>query len=274
MTTAAFRKLHEGPSVLLLPNAWDAGSARLVESLGAAAVATTSAGLCWSRGYADAAALPPEQIIAAAREIRRVVSVPLSVDMEAGYSDDPEAVADLALRLVDAGVNGVNIEDGTDAPELLCRKLKAIRGALASRGADLYLNVRTDVHLRGLVGPDDAVSEVVRRAGLYRAAGCDCLFTPGVSDAGQIGDIVAAIGDLPLNIMLVPDLPELPALQRLGVRRLSAGSAIAQAGWGHVGELATSFLAGDIASVANAPAAEYGAMNKLFAGITPQSGTH
>lgn len=267
MTTAALRKLHEGLSVLLLPNAWDAGSARLVESLGAKAVATTSAGLCWSRGYADAAALPPEQIISAARDIRRVVSVPLTVDMEAGYSDDPEAVAALALRLVDAGVNGVNIEDGSDAPELLVRKLAAIRAALASAGADLFLNVRTDVYLRGLAGPGDAVAEVVRRAALYREAGCDGLFTPGVSDAGHIREIASSIDGLPLNIMLVPNLPDLPTLGRLGVRRLSAGSAIAQAGWGHVGQLAARFLAGDIAQVADAPAAEYGAMNKLFAGI-------
>src|ERR1700677_3731432 len=112
MSTQRFRNLHQGPGILLLPNAWDAVSARLIESLGAKAIATTSAGLAWSRGYPDGNALPIDQLIAATRDIARVIRGPLTVDIEAGYSADPRAVAELVVRILDIGVVGINIEDG------------------------------------------------------------------------------------------------------------------------------------------------------------------
>src|SRR5712664_1704290 len=113
MSFSVFRKLHAGPAPLMLPNAWDAGTARLIESLGAKAIATTSAGLAWSRGYPDGNALPEDQLIAATRDIARVIRVPLTVDIEGGYSDDPGAVARLVARVLAVGVVGINIEDGT-----------------------------------------------------------------------------------------------------------------------------------------------------------------
>src|SRR5580658_8979727 len=112
MSALVFRTLHAGPGLLMLPNAWDAGSARLIESLGAKAIATTSAGLAWSRGYPDGNALPIEQLIAATRDIARVIRVPLTIDVEAGYSADPRAVAELVVRILDIGAVGINIEDG------------------------------------------------------------------------------------------------------------------------------------------------------------------
>ena len=127
MSTQEFRSLHQGPGVLLLPNAWDAGSARLIESLGAKAIATTSAGLAWSRGYSDDNILPDEQLVSATREIARVIRVPLTVDMEGGYSEDPRSVAELAARIIDAGAAGINIEDGRGSKEMLCAKIEAIR---------------------------------------------------------------------------------------------------------------------------------------------------
>src|SRR5579872_4625813 len=150
MSSQAFRKLHQGPEVLMLPNAWDAVSARLIESLGAKAIATTSAGLAWARGYPDGNALPKEQLIAAIRDIARVIKVPLTVDIEAGYADDPAAVAALVGEILAAGVMGINIEDGADSADLLCKKIAAVREQAVRMGADLYSNARTDVYLRGM----------------------------------------------------------------------------------------------------------------------------
>src|SRR3984957_12096154 len=161
MSNSIFRDLHQGPALLVLPNAWDAGSARLIESLGAKAIATTSAGLAWSRGYADGNTLPNDQLTAAARDIARGIRVPLSVDIEAGYSDDPRAVARLAAGLLDVGAVGINIEDGPDSPDLLCRKIEAIRENTARSGVDVFINARTDVYLRGLASGEAAVDEVI-----------------------------------------------------------------------------------------------------------------
>jgi len=264
MSIQSFRNLHRGPELLLLPNAWDALTARLIESLGAKAIATTSAGLAWSRGYADGNALPEDQLLAAIRDIARVVRVPLTVDIEAGYSDDPAAVARLVARLLAAGVVGINIEDGEGSPELLCKKIAAVRDGVAHSGADLFINTRTDVYLRGVAQGDAAVEEVIRRAGQYRAAGCDGLFVPGVSTATAMAAISAAIEPMSLNIMAVPNLPSMDTLKTSGVRRLSAGSAIAQAAIGRTRHLASSFLTGSMSELFEA-SADYGAMNRLFA---------
>src|ERR1700730_9807012 len=144
-----FRRLHSG-GLLLLPNAWDAGSARLIESCGAQAIATTSAGLAWAAGYADGGDLPPEVLLGAVRAIARVIRVPLTVDIEGGYSDRPEAVAGLVTAIVNAGAVGINIEDGADSPEFLSDKMVAVRRCAAGFAAKLFINVRTDVYLRAL----------------------------------------------------------------------------------------------------------------------------
>jgi 2-methylisocitrate lyase-like PEP mutase family enzyme len=248
----------------MLPNAWDAGTARLIESLGAKAIATTSAGLAWSRGYPDGNALPNDQLIAATREIARAIRVPLSIDIEAGYSGDEQAVARLAVGIMNVGAVGINIEDGADSPDLLCRKIEAVRESAARSGVDLFINTRTDIYLRGIASGDAAVEEVIGRAARYRAAGCDGLFVPGLSDGGAMAAIAAAIKPMPLNVMAAPGLPSIDALQKYDVRRVSTGSAIAQAALGCTSRLAAGFLAGTMSEMFDA-AAEYGAMNKLFA---------
>lgn len=263
MSSQLFRKLHQGPGLLLLPNAWDALSARLIESLGAQAIATTSAGLAWSRGYPDGNALPEEQLIAAIRDIARVIRVPLTVDIEAGYSDDPAAVARLVERVLSVGVAGVNIEDGAGSPDLLCKKIAAIRDRAAHSGADLFINTRTDVYLRGIARGEAATEEIIRRAARYRGAGCDGLFVPGLASADAMAAIAAAIEPIPLNVMAVPNLPPMDTLRSSGVRRLSAGSAIAQATIGRARKLVSEFLAGTISELFDA-SADYGAVNRLF----------
>ena len=264
MSTTLFRNLHRGPGLLLLPNAWDAVTARLIESLGAKAIATTSAGLAWSRGYPDGNALPEDQLIAATSDIARVIRLPLTVDIEAGYSDDPGAVARLAARVLTAGAAGINIEDGAGSPDLLRKKIAAIRDHLAHSGADLFINARTDVCLRGVARGEAATEEIIRRASLYRAAGCDGLFVPGLSTAEAMAAISAAIEPMPLNIMAVPHLPSMDTLQKSGVRRLSAGSSIAQAAIGCTSRLVSSFLAGTLSGMFEA-SADYAAVNRLFA---------
>jgi 2-methylisocitrate lyase-like PEP mutase family enzyme len=263
MSIQVFRGLHQGPALLVLPNAWDAGTARLIESVGAKAIATTSAGLAWSRGYPDGNALPIDQLIAATRDIARVIRVPLTVDIEAGYSDDPRAVADLVVRILDIGAVGINIEDGAASADLLCKKIAAVRDHAARTGVDLFINTRTDVYLRGIASGDAAVEEVIHRASRYRAAGCDGLFVPGLSGGDAMVTIAEAIKPMPLNIMASPSLPSMDALQKYGVRRLSAGSAIAQAALGCTSRLAAGLLAGSMGDMFTA-AAEYGAVNELF----------
>lgn len=237
---AAFRRLHQA-GLLRLANAWDAGSARLIESLGARAIATTSAGVAWANGHADGSQLPMQDLVDTASRIARVIRVPLSVDFEDGYASDPAAVAGNVARVIDVGAVGINIEDGSDDPDLLAAKIERIKRAAAERGVDLFVNARTDVYLRGLTSEDGRVVETLARAKRYRDAGADGLFVPGLSDAGQIREVVTGAG-LPLNVMAVPALPTASELETLGVRRLSAGAAIAISALGHVAGLAAGFL--------------------------------
>lgn len=254
-----FRALHDGPDVLLLANAWDAGSARLAQSLGAPAVATTSAGVAWSLGYPDDRSLPVDLAIGTARGIARVLDVPLSIDLEHGYSDDPDVVAGHVAQLVEAGVAGINIEDGTDDPSVLAGKIEAIRRA----GGDIFINARTDVYLRGLAPEDARVWEVLQRAKLYRDAGADGLFVPGICAPDEIRVVVDSV-ELPVNVLAWGGLPSVPQLAALGVRRLSAGSSIAADVWGTTRGLMQAFLAGTDAPATHEPM-DYGQMQQLFA---------
>jgi 2-methylisocitrate lyase-like PEP mutase family enzyme len=264
MTSQHFRNLHQGPRLLLLPNAWDAVSARLIESLGAKAIATTSAGLAWSQGYPDGNALPEDQLVAAIRAVARVIRVPLTVDIEAGYSDDLNVVARLVDRILAVGAVGINIEDGAGSPELLCKKIAAIRDRAAQSGIDVFINARTDVYLRGVASGEAAIEETLSRASRYRGVGSDGLFVPGLSGANAMARITTAIAPMPLNVMAVPSLPSMDTLQSSGVRRLSAGSSIAQAALGRTRHLVSGFLAGTMSDMFDV-SADYGEVNRLFA---------
>lgn len=260
---ASFRRLHIPGQPLRIANAWDAGSARLIESCGAAAIATTSAGLAWARGYPDGDALPPTILAAAVAEIVRVISIPLSVDAEGGYSDDPERVGEIVRAILDAGGIGINIEDGSTDPELLVVKIAAARSAAVSTGIDLFINARTDVYLRALVPADEALEEALARGVRYRDAGADGLFVPAVTDQDAIRELAGRAG-LPLNVLVVPGLAPVAELAGLGVARVSAGSGIAQAAAGIARRAATEFLAdGRYASMLERDA-DYATLNALF----------
>ena len=259
-----FRALHAGPGVLVLPNAWDAGSARLVESAGARAVATSSAAVAWSHGYPDGDALPVKLLAQTTGAIARAIAVPLSVDCEGGYSTDPTHAADAIGAILDAGAAGINIEDSTRGPDLLCRKIERIRDVAAKRGADLFVNARTDVYLFGLVPPEQSLEETLARGARYRSAGADGLFVPGVTDPGEIRTIAGECG-LPLNVLARPTLPDATGLAALGVRRLSAGSQLAQRLWLEAVALAREFVATGRSEPLYAAGMAYADLNALMA---------
>lgn len=235
-----FRELHQ-EGLLLLPNAWDAGSAHLIESLGAKAIATTSAGVARSHGYRDGNLLPVPLLAATVAEIARVVNVPITADVEGGYSDDPIAVGDAVARVIEAGAVGINVEDGGGDPELLCAKIERAKGSGVRLGVDVFVNARVDVYLRKIAPPERRLDETVARAERYRAAGADGIFVPALTDAAEIRAIAAA-ARLPLNVLVWPGLPPASELQALGVRRLSAGSWIASAAFAQAASRAAAFL--------------------------------
>ncbi|HZJ54362.1 MAG TPA: isocitrate lyase/phosphoenolpyruvate mutase family protein [Myxococcaceae bacterium] len=261
---ARFRSLHQGPQPLLLPNAWDAGSARLIEASGAQAIATSSAGLAWARGYADGGALPAGLLLTTVSEIARVIRLPLTVDMEAGYADDLATIADNAQALASAGAVGINLEDGANPPEVLCERIGATKRGAARAGVDLFVNARCDVFLRGLTTPDRSVEESISRARRYREAGADGFFLPGVVAPAEIRQVASAV-QLPLNVLVRAGLPRISELAALGVRRISAGSGIASAVHGLTRRAVRQFLdAGTYEAILDG-AVPYAEMNALFA---------
>ena len=233
-----FHKLHAPGELLILPNAWDAGSARIIESCGAAAIATSSAAVAWALGYSDGNALPPLMLTRTIEAIVRVIDIPLTVDSEAGYSDDPTKVGENVSAFAGAGAAGINIEDGKHSPDLLCAKIEEIK----KRVPGLFINARVDVLLRKLVPHEKMVDEIAARAKRYRDAGADGIFVPMIANSDDIRAVVERIDPMPLNAMAIPSLPPASELRLLGVRRLSAGAGIGRAVFGLIKELATPFL--------------------------------
>jgi 2-methylisocitrate lyase-like PEP mutase family enzyme len=230
-STEKFRAQHAPGKLLILPNAWDAASARAAEDAGAEAIATSSAALAWCHGYPDGEVLPAAILIAAVREIVRVVKRPVSVDSEGGYSSDPAQAAQFVCALIEAGAIGINLEDASAPPDLLAAKIKAIKSATKARDADVFINARVDVYLRNLVPDDAKLAEAIRRGHLYCDAGADGLFVPALNDLEGIREVVRAV-DLPLNALVQKALPPIAELKAAGVRRVSAGAGISRAAYG------------------------------------------
>jgi 2-methylisocitrate lyase-like PEP mutase family enzyme len=258
-----FHRLHH-EGLLLLANAWDAGSARLIESVGAKAIATTSAAVAWSHGYADGNFLPMPLLVSTVAGIARVIRVPLSVDMEGGYADDPAKVAENVAAVIGAGAVGINLEDGTGSPELLCAKIEQVRRAAIRLGVDLYVNARTDTYLRNTIPPERRIEETLARAERYRAAGASGIFVPGVVDATAIKTLAASI-KLPMNVLARTGLPAAAKLAALGVRRLSAGSGIPEVLYGRIAALAADFQRTGVSAPLIEGAMPYRDINELMA---------
>jgi 2-methylisocitrate lyase-like PEP mutase family enzyme len=259
----AFGALHTGAEILILPNAWDAASAAVMADAGAKAVATSSAAVAWSHGYPDGDALPIPLLLATISAVARVAGVPVTADIEGGYTDDLGQLAENIKAVIGAGAVGINLEDGRRDPDLHARKVEAARKAADAAGVALFVNARTDVFLKGLAEGEAAYAEAVRRAELYRAAGASGIFVPGPSDRDLIAKLAQAI-QLPLNIMLLPGLAGAKQLRALGVRRVSSATAPFRAAYATVAKATAAFLTdGDPAAFA-AGAEGLGNLNKRF----------
>ncbi|PYX40102.1 MAG: 3-methyl-2-oxobutanoate hydroxymethyltransferase [Acidobacteria bacterium] len=240
----AFRGMHRGDKVLILPNAWDVASARIFENAGFGAVASTSAGVAFSLGYPDGEKISREEMLARVGRIAKAVHVPVTADVEAGYGVRPEDAARTAQEVIAAGAVGMNLEDATnDAAHPLAdmslqlERIRAVREAALKTGVLLVLNARTDVYLLKVGEAEKRYDEALRRLAAFRDAGADCVFLPGVADAETIGRMVRDV-QCPMNILAGPGSPSIPELKKLGVARVSVGSGAMRATLGLVTRIA------------------------------------
>jgi 2-methylisocitrate lyase-like PEP mutase family enzyme len=228
---ARFRELHARPQLFVMPNPWDAGSARLLEHCGFEALATTSAGYAWSLGKLDQR-VTRDELVAHVAELTSVTSLPLNVDSERCYPDDPGGVPATVELLAGAGAAGFSIEDydpGSESIDDVGRAAErvAIAAEATSRLAEpMVLTARAENHIRGVDDLDDTIA----RLSAYRDAGADVVYAPGLTDVGQISAVVAAVG-IPVNVLALPAAPRLSELAAAGVRRVSTGSLLAGAAY-------------------------------------------
>lgn len=233
----ALRSLHREGPILALANAWDVASARLVEDSGATTVATTSAGVAWSLGAPDGDRLDRDQAVELINRVAAAVNLPVTADIESGFADTAQGVADTIEAVLAAGAVGVNLEDSLqDASEPLrdpseqAERIAAARSAATAAQIPLFINGRTDIYLRAVGDPAGRLDETINRAARYLEAGADCIFVPGVADPETIAALVMGI-DAPLNVLAGPGFPSVHELARLGVRRVSLGSSVAAAAY-------------------------------------------
>ncbi len=232
-----FRALHHGKRILVLPNGWDVPSARLFEDAGFPAVATSSAGMLVSLGYPDGEVVGRDEFVSAVERIARVLSVPVSADIVAGFGKTTKEVVATVRAILKTGAVGINIEDFAHATKKLypverqIENVKAIRELAETSRVPLVINARTDA-LRFAEGDEEArVKEAIRRATAYRDAGADCVYPMGLIDATSIARFVKAL-DFPINVMVRKGLPPVSELQRLGVARVSFGPTASYAAMG------------------------------------------
>lgn len=257
-----FRKLHHGPRMLLLPNAWDVASARILEESGHPAIATTSAGIAYSLGYPDGQRISRDEMLDMVRGIAHAVRIPVTADLEAGYGTTVKDMAETVKAAIEAGAIGMNLEDVTGDEEsslvdlpLQVEKIRAMRETAKSLGVPFVLNARTDIYLMPIGPAATRFERTVERLCAYRDAGADCLFAPGLCDLETIARLVKAV-EAPLNILAMPACPPVAELEKIGVARVSSGSWIMRAAMGVVQRVAKELL-------------EARSCDTMFAGATP-----
>jgi 2-methylisocitrate lyase-like PEP mutase family enzyme len=229
---ATFSKLHES-GCFVIPNPWDRGSARLLESFGFSALATTSSGMAWSLGTSDNH-VPLGKALERIREIAQAVDVPVNADFEGGFAVDPGGVHENVLKCVATGVAGLSIEDSTgDASDplyefaLAVERVRAARHAIDESGVPVLLTGRSEGFIVGR--PD--LNETIRRLTAYAEAGVDCLYAPGLRSTAAIAEVVRAVAPKPVNVLVSTHFTTVAELTALGVRRISVGGALARAAW-------------------------------------------
>lgn len=255
----SFRALHHG-SILVLSNAWDVASARVIEQAGFPAIATTSAGVAASLGYPDGQKISRQEMLAAVARMARSVKVPVTADVEAGYGDRPEDAALTAKGVIEAGAVGMNLEDTTANTEyplldlsLQLEKIRAVREAATQLGLPLVLNARTDVYLLQVGPAEKRYGLALQRLTAYRDAGADCVFAPLVRDAETIARLVRDL-KCPLNILGFPGCPSVRELASLGVARVSLGSGPMRATLGLLNRIAQELkTSGTYRTLENSP---------------------
>jgi 2-methylisocitrate lyase-like PEP mutase family enzyme len=265
---AAFRALHAS-GCFVLPNPWDAGTARALAELGFSALATTSAGFAFSRGLPDEVwAVPRDEMLAHIRDVVLATPLPVNADFQAGYARDAEGVAENVGRCVAAGVAGLSIEDATGDPaaplfELrdAVARVRAARAAIDASGVPVVLTARAEAWL---VGARDPARVALERLVAFAEAGADCLYAPGVRDLATIREIVAAVAPRAVNVLVSAPGLTVAQLADAGVRRVSVGSALARVAWGAFLRAAREIAAGGTFE-AFAGAAPFAELNALFA---------
>ena len=247
MTTVAergarFRALHAADRLFVMPNPWDVGSARLLASCGFEALATTSAGFAWALGRHDQT-VSRDELVAHVAELAAGTDLPLNVDSERCYPDDPGGVAETVALLAGAGAAGFSIEDydpaanGMDEVEVAAERVAVAAEATRRLPEPMLLTARAENHIRGVDDLDDTISRLLA----YRDAGADALYAPGLTDIGQIAAVVAAV-ELPLNVLVLPGGPTVAQLAAVGVRRVSTGSLLAGRAYGALVQAANVLL--------------------------------
>jgi 2-methylisocitrate lyase-like PEP mutase family enzyme len=233
-----FYQLHYNERPLLLANAWNVKSAQLIEKAGFDAIATSSGAIANSLGYEDGEKMPFGELLYIVQRIKACTTLPLSVDMERGYSDDLHVLTDHLQQLIDCGVSGINLEDA-QGEELYLRKLDRIGNYLAQTNQRLFVNARTDGFVQKLPSP---LEITLKRAQLYADAGADGLFVPGVADPAVIQAITSATA-LPVNIVGTSALSSIEALTNSGVRRISMAGFLYGATYREMGKISETIRA-------------------------------
>jgi 2-methylisocitrate lyase-like PEP mutase family enzyme len=221
-----FRELH-ADGIFVMPNPWDVGSAKLLASMGFEALASTSAGLAWSLGKLDMQ-VTRDELVAHVARLTAATPLPLNVDSERCFPDEPGGVGETVRMLADAGAAGCSIEDFDPATgEIEALEIAAERVAVAAEAAPLVLTARAENHLHGVDDLDDTIARLVA----YRDAGADVVYAPGLADLGTIAKVVAEVG-VPVNVLALPNGPSVSELRSVGVRRVSTGGALARSAYG------------------------------------------
>ncbi|PSL43892.1 2-methylisocitrate lyase-like PEP mutase family enzyme [Chitinophaga niastensis] len=224
-----FKELHQQNEPLLLGNAWNAASARILQENGIKAIGTSSSAIADTLGYEDGERIPFAELFFIVEKIAKQATVPLSADIERGYSEDVNVVVKHIEQLHDIGVVGINLEDSVQAEKLILgptdtfrKKLAFIKNQLAQKNIDLFINVRTDTFLLQV---PDALNETLARIKAYEEAGADSIFVPFIKVPADIRHVTTATS-LPVNVLAMPDLPSFDILKDAGVKRISMGGSV------------------------------------------------
>jgi 2-methylisocitrate lyase-like PEP mutase family enzyme len=266
----ALRRLHAGPRVLVLANAWDVASARLVEEIGFPAIASSSAGVAFALGYPDGQRISRAEMLDMVRRIARAVRVPVSADVEGGYGTTPGAAAETARGVIAAGAVGMNFEDTGPDGKLLplesqVERVRAAREAAEAAGVSIVINARTDAFEMSNLRGEERIAEAVRRANAYLEAGADCAFVPFITDREVVARLVREIRG-PVNILATPGAPPIAELERLGVRRVSVGGGLARAAYGRARRVAMELKERGTYEALTEGAVTYAEMQRLLGG--------